>query len=238
MAKNKIHGAPTMVQEPQAEKEQVVVQEPVVEPKKEETVKKQPKEVVDNGSVAKAADVKSKSQPVSDIKEVEDIKSVLEDRSLSIQQKLDKIATANTPITRFAHIMLEYQNKMGKKAVTPAPATIAANNYNLYTRLIKICKTEDYQEFKIYFDVVNYIFNEFKDDAYSDHLLVRGDLDWKWGEKSYQTYQNLVTLICTLCDRKTRQAKMVSISLNKVLDLDRTTFTETMVNNIRKYYAE
>lgn len=172
------------------------------------------------------------------IETVQDIQNVLENPSLSQEEKIMKIAKAGTPVTKFASVMIDYQKKMSKNAASVEASEGAANNYNLYSRLAKVCKTENYTEFKVLFDVVNFIFEMYKDDAYSEFLLHRYDMQWTWGDKQLRTYQHLVTMLCVLCERSKRKELMKTISLNKVLDLDRTVFTETMVSNIRRYYEE
>ena len=218
-----------VVEQPQVQEEVVVVQEPVADtpkvPVKETVTPKQP-----------VKEPKPVSSSSGEIKTPDDINAILEDGSLDIEAKLKKIATSGAPIARFAEVMMDYNRKLGNDAPTPEPKTIAAANYNLYTRLAKVCKTEDYEDFRIFFDVVNHIFYHYRKDAFDMYKLTRYDNLWTWGDKQLKTYINLTSLICALCDKSNRKSASVSVSLNKVLDLDTTAFTETMVNNIRKYY--
>lgn len=170
------------------------------------------------------------------IETADDIKTILEDPKMTLDEKLDSIVNSGSPITKFAAVMLEYEKKMSKETTLIEPNQGAANNYNLFTRLMRVLKEKDFDNFTTYFDVINMIFNKYKDDAYSEFMLHRFDMEWKWGAKELKTYQNLITLICVLCDRSTRASEIRKISLNKVLDLNKTIFTEDIANNIRRYY--
>ena len=166
----------------------------------------------------------------------DDIKGILENPKYTNEEKIALIASSDTPIVRFVQVMLEYREKMNKESTVIDNAQGAANNYNLFNRLMRIIKEKDFDTFVTYFDVVNMIFFLYKDDAYSEFKLHRFDMDWKWGSKELKTYQYLVTLICVMCDRVNRSSNLNKISLNKVLDLDKTVFTEDMASNIRRYY--
>lgn len=169
---------------------------------------------------------------------VEDIKNILTSPDMDLTKKIDTLAKSDGELVKFVNVMVEYNDKMKIETKNIDPNEGANQNYRLYTRLMKICRTNQYEEFKILFDVVNYIFYLYREEGYKDVYLHRFDINWTWGSKKLKTYQNLVTMLSVLCDRATRKNYINSISLNKVLDLDKTEFTEVAVNNIRRYYTE
>lgn len=205
--------------------EKVVAEQPVA----------QQQEVVQEAQVQKPV-VQEPVKESSTVASVAEIQNIIENPSLSMAEKVNLIVNSKSEATRFAAVMMDYQNAMGKEAVLVSETQGASLNYNLYTRLVKVCKTEEYNDFKVLFDVVNFIFELYKDDAYSEFLLHRFSNKWTWGEKQLKTYQNLITLICVLCNRGNRKQALKTISLTKAFDQDRTVFTEVMINNIRKYY--
>lgn len=226
MAKNRVRESHQLVDSP-VEQEAVVVSEPVETP-----VAPKPVEEVVKPQVTQPAPSVSKSEG-----DVSEIKQILENPSLTMAEKVKLIATSKTDSTRFATVMVDYNNAVGKNAPQPTESQGASLNYNLYTRLVKILKTEDYNEFKAMFDVVNFIFEIYKDDAFSEYNLHRFDTKWSWGEKQLKTYQVLVTTICTLCDRSKRKATLATnFSFTQLFNRERTVFTDKMIENIRKYY--
>lgn len=222
MAKNNIKEDSRVV-----EQETVVVSEPVETP-----VVPKPTEEVVKPQVSHPAPSVSKSDDG-----VSEIKQILENPSLTIAEKVKLIATSETDATRFATVMVDYNNMLSKNAPQPTESQGASLNYNLYTRLVKILKTEDYNEFKAMFDVVNFIFEIYKDDAFSEYQLHRFSTKWSWGEKQLKTYQVLVTTISNLCDRSKRKESLATnFSFTQLFNRERTVFTDKMIENLRKYY--
>lgn len=207
--------------------EAIVVSEPVespVVPPKKETMREKVQSVFKSSSSNDSSD------------NVSEIQQILENPALTMAEKVKLIASSNTQATRFATVMVDYNNALGKDAPQVPESQGASLNYNLYTRLVKICKTEDYNDFKVMFDVVNFIFDLYKTDAFSEFQLHRFSTKWSWGEKQLKTYEVLVTTICNLCDRAKRKDSLKTFSLTRVFDRDRTVFTDKMIDNIRKYY--
>lgn len=164
---------------------------------------------------------------------VDTIKNIINSNS-NINTRLS--ALDNT-CGKLALALMDYETKMNSKnSHTLTQDNIGINNYNLFNRLNKVINIKDYTEFVKHFDIVNFMFNKFKDDAYSEFALNRSDLYFTGDKKQLRTFQHLITLVCILCDPLSRVENKRKISTQAVLNRDVTSFTETAVNNIKQYY--
>lgn len=198
-----------------------VQQEQLAEPKKEE----QPKAKKEQAKVELSSDEESNV-----------IAKILSDSKLDSKAKFEAICTSGTKYSLFALNLKSYQDKMGKSSPVPTGLDGAANNYNLYNILISIANTPIYTDFKLKFDIVNLCFLAYSDDAYSEFKLFRYSLEWKYGKDKYLTYRSLAILICMLCNKATRAEALKKIVISKALTLDGTKFTETAIQNVKRYY--
>lgn len=201
-------------------KEKAVVEQPV-EPKKEE----KPKAKKEQAKVELSSD-----------EEADVISKILSDSKLDNKAKFEAICTSGTKYSLLALNLKSYQDKMGKSSPVPTGLDGAANNYNLYNVLISIANTPIYTDFKLKFDIVNLCFLAYSDDAYSEFKLFRFSLEWKYGKDKYLTYRSLAILICMLCNKATRADALKKIVISKALTLDGTKFTETAIQNVKRYY--
>ncbi len=210
-------------QDTELQQEEVVVevQEQPVEPKKEE----QPKAKKEQAKIELSSDEESNV-----------IAKILSDSKLDNKSKFEAICTSGTKYSLLALNLKSYQDKMGKSSPVPTGLDGAANNYNLYNILISIANTPIYTDFKLKFDIVNLCFLAYSDDAYSEFKLFRYSLEWKYGKDKYLTYRSLAILICMLCNKSTRAEALKKIVISKALTLDGTKFTETAIQNVKRYY--
>lgn len=165
------------------------------------------------------------------------INGILNDGTIDLKTKLVRICESNTKYANLAKSLKQYQEQMSEHAVLPTREDGAAINYNLYAKLISVCEESVYSEFKIKFDIVNLVFLLYKNDAYSEFKLFRFSNDWKYGTEKYKTYRAICIIICILCDFKTRAEELRKISFTGTLTQEGTKFTETSINNIRRYYV-
>lgn len=224
----------TKQQEQQVEKV-VVAEEKVekVEDKKEETPVTPVKEEKLNPVTAPTTIEKKQENSNSSISSVT---SILENGSLSNEEKLNAIVAANVPGIGFVKNLLTYQNEMSMNSVLPSEQSGADKNRSLFFKLMNVLDEEDFSIFKIKFDIVNLVFLTYKNDSFDEFKLHRFDLKWTGGQKQLKTYQRLVTVISSLCDKTKRAEQLKSISLSKMVDADNTTFSETNRRNILSYY--
>lgn len=224
----------TPVQEVEAEQAQ-----PEVEAQPE-VVDASPKVVFPSEQVQKQEPVKQEEKPskieITDDAEVNAVSKVLNDAKLDARAKFEAICNSDTQYSALAKNLKSYQDKMGSSVALPKGTVGAANNYNLYMALINIANTPIYTEFKLKFDIANLCFLAYADDAFSEFKLFRYSIDWKFGKDKYVTYRSLAMLIAMLCNKATRQDALKKIVLSKVLKLEGTKFTETAIQNIKRYY--
>lgn len=173
---------------------------------------------------------------LTDDAEVNAVTKILNDGKLSNVEKVEAICNSGTKYAGIAGILKGYQDKMSKKAPLLKGVDGAATNYNLYVQLLAIANTPIYTEFKIKFDIVNLCFLAYAEDAFSEFRLFRFSLEWKYGKDKYITYRSLAILICMLCDKAKRKEALKKIVISKALTLDGTKFTETSIQNVKRYY--
>lgn len=165
--------------------------------------------------------------------------AILGDKSTTIAQKLEKFTNDIGNFGQYVTNMTDYELAMNPDAPTPTDDKGAGRNYNLYIQIKDTASQEDYDRFKVEFDIVNMVYTQYKDGAFDEFQLFRFDRAWtsKWGEKSLTTFQNLNTVICALCDISTRQNNLATIDLDKALDPTKIELSDIAINNIKKYYT-
>ena len=164
-------------------------------------------------------------------------KAVLTAQDMSFEEKMTKLKTEGITAVKSLVTKLEgYQEVMSPKATSVAPTQGAAKNFDLLSTIKSVANTEDYAEFKAKFDIVNAFFREYKDDAYSEWLLHRFDIEWAWGKESLTAFQFLATVISMLCSKATREEQLTKVNLDNALDKELTNLSDTAVENIKKYY--
>lgn len=164
-------------------------------------------------------------------------KAVLTAQDMSFEEKMTKLKTEGIIAVKSLVTKLEgYQEVMSPKATAVAPSQGAAKNFDLLSTIKSVANTEDYAEFRAKFDIVNAFFREYKDDAYSEWLLHRFDIEWVWGKESLTAFQFLATVISMLCSKATREEQLTKVNLDNALDKELTNLSDTAVDNIKKYY--
>lgn len=178
------------------------------------------------------------SQPSKkeDTTSLSSITTILENGSLSNEQKVEAIDKSGVEAVGFIKNLIAYQNELSFKAIGLTDVQGASKNRILFFKLLQILDVEDYATFKIKFDVVNLVFLTYKEDAFNEFKLHRFDLKWTGGIKELKTYQKLVTVISALCDKSKRAEQLKTISLSKMVDANTTVFSETHRRNLLQYY--
>lgn len=150
---------------------------------------------------------------------------------------IEKLTSLNNNYGKLAASLMEYEIKMNTDNSAKLDQNeIGSNNYNLYNRLVKVINIKDYPEFVKQFDIVNFVFNKYKDSAYSEFSINRADLHFTGDKVQLKTFQHIITLICILCDPVKRVENKRIISTNAALNRNVIQLTETAYNNIVQYY--
>lgn len=165
------------------------------------------------------------------------IVDVIKDIINSNVDVINRLNKLDNSYSKLAISLLDYEKRMNREnSQTLEQADIGSSNYNLYNRLMKVLKISSYPDFVQHFDIVNFIFNKFKDSAYSEFAINRADLYFTGDQKQLKTFQHVITLICILCDPIKRNANKRVISTKAALDMKVISLTEVEVNNIKHYY--
>lgn len=171
----------------------------------------------------------------------EEVDKILTDNNTTVVEKLNSFEHDKSEFGTFVNNLIAYNKAMNpndeENVITEEKG--AARNYNLYIQIKDAIETEDYLVFKSKFDMINMAYTAFEKEAFNEFALFKYDQSWasKWGELSLTTFQNLNTVICTLCNIKTRAASIDAISLDKSLDITKIELSEIGINNIKKYYT-
>jgi hypothetical protein len=167
-----------------------------------------------------------------------EVAALLKKPGVKIDDKLQTILEqGNTAYASLVGKLLTYAKDMSRKSPVQTATAGVGKNYDVYTTIKQVVETKDYNEFKVKFDIVNAVFKLHAEDAYSKFAMPRYDTDWKWGEKSLNTYLVLVSLIGGLCSKATRAEKLKTHSVDKALEPSTVELKPTGIENIRKYYA-
>lgn len=157
--------------------------------------------------------------------------------SESIKDKLKAITELENDLTykSLVNKLLSYNNKMfGTMAIKPKDG--AAANYDLFNLIKQVVSDNDFNTFKIKFNIINLMFLGYDKEAFSEQKLHRFDYEWKWGKESLTTYQHLITMISMLANKSTREQHISKGILNRALNKDVIGLSETAIQNIIKYY--
>ncbi len=196
--------------------------EPVVE-QSESVLEETPTKVEDKGFVEKLKDV---------------VKPAVKKVEKTVKNKVAELTESNDPaIKNLMNSLKSYGDEVGPGAVNKGPKFVASKNYALYMTLKSVVETKDIKEFTAKMDAVSIVFKDQTKGAFDEFRLHRYDQQWTWGKKSLTTYQNLVTVICTLCDASKRKDAIKLVDLDKAFDVSQVSLSEDGISNIKRYYA-
>ena len=171
------------------------------------------------------------------------IKVILNKTGITVREKLDLIKYSGpTSLKEAVDKLDKYETAMNPEIEIKDSTVGAINNYSLYTLIKNIASTRDYEKFKLRFDIINLYFKEYQYSGFNEFLLQRFDEKWSWGEDNLITYQNLITVITSLCDITKRASNLKRLDLDKALD---PTVVRPLnanggfaIQNIKAYYKE
>lgn len=170
----------------------------------------------------------------------EEANEILTDTNTTVAEKISRFSNDVGSYGKYVSRLVQYNKVMSPTSETEiTDEKGATRNYNLYIQIKDTISKEDYSVFKAEFDIINMVFVNFAKDAFDEFALFRYDQAWaaKWGNDSLTTFQNLCTVICSLCNIKTRASNLDSINLDKALDITENDISEIALNNIKKYYT-
>lgn len=190
------------------------------------------KEVEDPGNPDQPTEPVDTGLPYSKVQEV------IKDSQLTFTEKMNILSTQGNEATRvLINKLLSYKETMTDDNKGLKPAEGAAKNFELYMVLLRVIESKDNTTFQALFDVVNMVFKEWKDDAYSEFKMHRFDDLWSGGDKGLLSFQYLTTAISNCCDILTREAAVKRTDFNILFDPEKTIFTERTKQSIVKYYT-
>lgn len=169
---------------------------------------------------------------------VDDIYELILDNTKSFDEKLDIIIGNGIPeFKTLAARLKSYAESMSIKSTMITPSMGASKNYDLYTLIVSVASTEEYENFSVKFDLINLMFINYGEDAFSQPMLQRFDFAWKNGDRTLAAYQNLVFVIGILADKSTRSENRKPGMLELAFDKKKTNLPELVAENIIKYYS-
>lgn len=169
---------------------------------------------------------------------LEDVKNILADPDMFEEEKLEHIGKYAVPsIAMLSEFLNTFKNTLDPKAVQQEAKTIVGKHFDLFNQISRVVSEENYEIFKVKFDIINMYFRVFATGAFNDVALHRFGNLWKWGETKLRAFENFVIAISSLNNIETRKVALKKLDLNKVLDKEATGLSETAIANIKKYYA-
>ena len=215
------------VEEPKAVKPKAVKPK-AVEPKVEEPKAEEPKAVEPKVEKPKAVEPKAEA--------VMTVASVLSSSEMEDGAKIVWLME-NAPIgIRGIVAKLVSYNMQMKPGLRVNESVGAGHQFDLFNTVNGIIDTEDYKEFKVKMDALNLVYRRFRGESFKDRYLFRFDLQWSRGAKKLKAFNNLQTVITTLCVPADRADNLKKISLDYALDKTTTGISDTAVKNLKKYY--
>ena len=153
----------------------------------------------------------------------------------------EKLATiwehGNPAFATLVEFLNTFKNTLDPASVMLPDTTIVGKHYDLYNFIVRTIVDENYEVFKVKFDIINMFFRIHSNGAFNDVALHRFSNRWKWGELKLRAFENLVIAISSLCDIEKRSLALKRLDLNKVLDKEMTGLSDLAIANVKKYYA-
>lgn len=166
------------------------------------------------------------------------VQEVIKDSQISFTEKMNILLTQGNNETRtLVSKLLSYKDTMSNSNKGLKPAEGAAKNFELYMVLLRVVESKNNATFQALFDVINMVFKEWKDDAYSEFKMHRFDDLWGGGDKGLLSFQYLTTAISNCCDILTREAAIKRTDFNILFDPEKTVFNERTKQSVVKYYT-
>lgn len=141
-------------------------------------------------------------------------------------------------IFKFLFISLQkYQNKMSKNAIIITQEEYVRIQRQFYYDLMTILNMEEDDEFKLGFDILNFFFDTYKEDAYRLDMIYRYDLPFvDFDIKVENAFDNVVYILTNLSNKETRTNKLAEVDLNSLLDRNKIRLSSKIIRRIKNYY--
>lgn len=167
-------------------------------------------ETTKEGSITNPTDDDGK-ESTPDNQTPEYIDSIL--KSAETNEELFEKLKDTKLVASLIYKLKKYTIDMAKGKVV-SPNEGAGKNYDLYTALITVCKNEDYAVFSTHFKIINKVFLLNSDGIFNPVRLSRFDTSWRWGQKTNNTYNQLVEVISLLANPGTRKQHLKKINIS------------------------
>ncbi|EPU3828951.1 hypothetical protein ACVWU4_000932 [Campylobacter coli] len=169
----------------------------------------------------------------------QEISDLLLQKGVPVREKFDTIKKKGPAAFQAIVNKLDSYNEQMNPATSSLDSKQCANkNFELYTMIKNATNVSDNSSFNLRFDIINLYFKEYKDEAFDEFALFRADDAWTWGQNSLETYQNLITIITSLCDITTRANNIRTIDVPKTINDVNSDLTQLSKQNIIGYYSE
>lgn len=110
--------------------------------------------------------------------------------------------------------------------------------YSMFTLFRTSITKEDYATFKPLFAVINAYFRVYGKNYFRDVVLIGHATLWNnKSDRDRIGFNNLVTMLSTLCDPDERTNAKARISIARVFDRKTTGFSPVAITNVTKYYG-
>lgn len=112
------------------------------------------------------------------------------------------------------------------------PSDFIRQVYSLYNTMLNILNTRDTHLFSVKMRyLVNTICIARKEGLIDELTFLKYDYEWTWGDKDYNRYSKLITVIFVACERGIKNVRRI-INLDRLSDI----FNEPAVNNLRIFF--
>lgn len=153
---------------------------------------------------------------------ISELSSVINEDPIVIITSL--MQSSNIDLKVFGSELKDFVDSYAKKS------SIESNNGNrrLFNLIVRTLKIENYEEFKIKFDVINKLF--LSQEFFEPSILLQFT-DWTKSEKDIANFAQIITIIEDLADTSTRQSNK-----KRIANFSNLSFGERSIENIKKYY--
>ena len=222
---------------------------PVAEETVKETPTPQTKEVVKEEPTSKNEKV-ANNEPVNEEKVYEpkrsgvdtyaDILVLLNSDDVEFRIKQELLSESKIPfVTKIVSKFNYHTSNLGASDINPSPEVVLSGNHDIMTCITDVLASTDDEEFNVMFLLINMYFTEYGGHGQSLSLpmLTRYDYLSTKSKKYIRTYNLLTALIVKLAPYPTRKERLKTINIKTIFTPENSTLTQTMINNLIRFYT-
>lgn len=118
------------------------------------------------------------------------------------------------------NVFCTYNKDFGDPYYLPSDEEIGSFNRRVFQKIYYVLNIEDYYTFKEYFRLILKTFKVYKDTAFKDIRMMRGEDGWKGSPSELEQYKMIVSFICKYIDMN---GQNVTVTLSTMPFSDRVT---------------